>query len=253
MSYSLLKDVAKRIGVYPQARRLYRSLAPAQSRHFKRECALYAPLISRGQLCFDVGANYGAKSEVFTALGARVVAFEPQPDCCRELHDRNPNAITVCAAVGSTPGIATLYVDRHRTGSSVVKGWREVVEDTITVPMTTLDAEIKRHGLPAFCKIDVEGFDLEVLKGLTRPLPALSFEFHAHRIPDALACLEYLSNLASWRGNIVGAEATQLAFARWLTLDDIRREFADDRMRSPSFAWGDVLLTCDNQISNVDT
>ena len=62
----------------------------------------------------------------------------------------------------------------------------------MTVGLTTLDALVTRFGEPAFCKIDVEGFDLEVLQGLSRPLRALSFECVPPAADLALACMDRL-------------------------------------------------------------
>ncbi|MBP8273948.1 MAG: hypothetical protein KAY59_05920, partial [Acidobacteria bacterium] len=54
-----------------------------QRRANARRAAFYRPFISPSDLVFDVGANLGTHSMCFRALGARVVAFEPQPHCAQ--------------------------------------------------------------------------------------------------------------------------------------------------------------------------
>ncbi|HRD74434.1 MAG TPA: FkbM family methyltransferase, partial [Hyphomicrobiaceae bacterium] len=79
-------------------------------------------------------------------------------------------------------------------------GWEGQVWDReVEVPATTLDELIARHGTPAFTKIDVEGFEASVLAGLTRALPALSFEFTTIQRDVALACLNRLAALGAYR------------------------------------------------------
>jgi FkbM family methyltransferase len=149
--------------------------------HFKSDLALYSQFISPGDLCFDVGSNVGEKAGVFLALGARVVAFEPQPNCFREMVARcSPNGrlTAINEAVGAIPGELPMYVSRHSGSSSLVAGWSGEIQGVIRVPVTTLDQAIDRFGVPRFCKIDVEGFELEVLKGLSRPIPYVTIEYH---------------------------------------------------------------------------
>ena len=75
--------------------------------------------------------------------------------------------------------------------------WREEVE----VEVTTLDALIAAHGVPAFCKIDVEGYEHAVLEGLSRPLPGLSLEYLPAALDPALVAIARLNRLATYRFN----------------------------------------------------
>ena len=126
------------------------------------------------------------KSEALLRAGMRVVAFEPNPQVLPELRSRcghSSNWTLVPAALGSGPAIATLHVRRFHGLASLDPDWQGgSVSSPVTtryhVPVVTLDAAVASFGNPFYCKIDVEGWELEVLKGLTKPIPLVSFEFH---------------------------------------------------------------------------
>ena len=81
---------------------------PGRQRGLRR---LYSELVREGDLVFDVGAHLGDRSVAFAELGARVIAFEPQPRIARWLRRivRNNARITIRSeAVGREPGTARL-------------------------------------------------------------------------------------------------------------------------------------------------
>ncbi len=175
---------------------------------------LYGTHVQRGDLVFDVGANRGDKAAVFVALGARVLAVEPDADTAATLRRRfaaEPRVQVVEAGVGATTGEMLFHPSPHSTRSTfAVDRMRQLGDGHsvgwgtgIRVPVTTLDTLIATHGVPRFCKIDVEGYEPEVLRGLSRPIPALSFEFHGELLDDASVCLEMLARLGMTRFNVV--------------------------------------------------
>ena len=172
---------------------------------------LYRRFVPVGGLAFDVGAHAGNRVAAFRQLGARVVALEPQADFVRLLQRRfgtDPEVTVLPQALGRAPGqarlmasprtptVATLSTDFvARAGAA--PSFRGVQWQTgPLVEVTTLDALIAAHGMPDFVKIDVEGFELEVLMGLSQPVPAVSFEFVPAVRDVALGCIDRLEALA---------------------------------------------------------
>jgi FkbM family methyltransferase len=188
---------------------------------------LHARFLCAGDLAFDVGAHVGDRIASFRRLGARVVALEPQPLCHRALrllHGRDPGVTLLRAAAGAAPGRIEFLVNRANPTVSTAAadfvaaaggaaGWEGQVWDSrIEVEVTTLDALIVRHGEPRFVKIDVEGFEPEVLRGLSTPIPALSFEFTTIQRAAAETCIDLLATLGPYRFDAALGESQRFEF-----------------------------------------
>ena len=203
--------------------------------------ALYARFLRAGDLAFDIGAHVGDRTASFRRLGARVVALEPQPLCARAIraiHAGDAGVTLLEAACGEHAGTVTLRVNSANPTVTTASpdfvaaadgagGWEgQVWDTTVEVPCTTLDALIAEHGQPAFAKIDVEGFEATVLAGLSRPLPALSFEFTTIQRDVALACLARLAALGRYGFDIALGESQALTFNRWISGDAMAAHIA---------------------------
>jgi FkbM family methyltransferase len=203
--------------------------------------ALYARFLKAGDLAFDIGSHVGDRIGAFRRCGARVVALEPQPDCARVIrtvYANDPGVTLIESACGPRPGRLTLHINSNNptvttASTDFVKaadgagGWEGQVWDrAIEVPVTTLDALVAAHGVPAFVKIDVEGFEADVLAGLSKPVPALSFEFTTIQRDVAHACLDRLSALGPYRFDLALGESQQLTFGRFIAVAEISAHIA---------------------------
>jgi FkbM family methyltransferase len=212
----------------------------AQPAKYRRMLRLYGIFLQPGDLAFDVGAHVGSRVRAWRRLGARVIAIEPQPDCLRVLRlffGRNTGVTIVPVAVGARAGKARLALSSATpTVSSMSPNWIESVtadrrfarvhwDRSVDVEVTTLDELIADYGVPAFCKIDVEGFELEVLEGLSQPVRALSFEYLPPAHDAALAVLERVERLGGqvggYRYNYSPIETMRFASDHWLDATEL--------------------------------
>lgn len=200
-----------------------------------RRC--YSRFIGRGDLCFDIGAHVGNRLRAWEALGARTIAVEPNPLMMRILKKRygdTPGITLLEQAVGSAPGDAILHVStRTPTVTTLSSEWQALVRQDpsfrgvrwdreVSVSVTTLESLIEQWGEPRFCKIDVEGFELDVLQGLSRPLAALSFEYIPAALDMARSCIDRLEELGHYEFNLATGETHRLQAHTWLDGEEIR-------------------------------
>jgi FkbM family methyltransferase len=228
---------------------------PLRARRLRR---FYSQFVARGSLCFDVGAHAGNRVRCWRQLGARVVAIEPQPDFVRVLHwlyGRDGNVSIVPIALGSTAGHAELQIsERTPTVTTLSREWVSGVSRDprfagvewnlrVRVELRTLDSLIGQFGVPDFVKIDVEGFEAEVLAGLTTPVRALSFEYLPAARGVALECIDRLAELGRYRYNWSPGESHRLTEERWLDAARMRAWLASQPPEAPS---GDVYAIRDS-------
>lgn len=222
---------------------------PFRQRRMRR---FYASLLKPGELAFDVGAHVGNRIRAWRALGCPVVAFEPQASC-RVLLDHwfgdDPGVRVVGEGLGAREGRLVLrrpagnptlasFSGDWIEGLSAVPGFERTRWDKEEwAPVTTLDAAVARFGVPAFVKIDVEGFEAQVLAGLSLPLAALSFEFVPGALEPAIACIDRLEGLAAYEFNLSLGESMRFFWPRWIDSAALRRHL--DALR-PGDRGGDL-------------
>ena len=222
---------------------------------------LYARFVRPGDLAFDIGSHVGDRIASLRRLGARVLALEPQPDCARvirAIHGSDRQVELIEAACGAREGPVRLHVNSANPTVSTASsefvraaagagGWEgQSWDHEIEVRATTLDALIATRGVPAFVKIDVEGYEYEALLGLSEALAALSFEFTTIQRDVARRCLSRLSALGDYRFNVALGESHALDCADWLTAIEMDRHLASLPHEANS---GDVYAVLGNSCS----
>jgi FkbM family methyltransferase len=191
---------------------------------------------------FDIGANVGTMTALYVGLGSRVLCVEPDPlsvsglrhrfrwnsrvdieavGVAREADERRLNRYPACRAYDtfSDKQMRLLADDRApRLGQPVYP------QDAVAIKLVTLDQLIAKHGAPDYIKIDVEGFEIEVLKGLSRPIRLVSFECNLPEFEaETLECIAHLHQLhEGYAYNFWPVDHSfHLMSDRWLTPDAI--------------------------------
>lgn len=175
-----LRALARELGVTPHLSRARSVLSRlVGERDYERRFS-HALLrqVSPGDVVWDIGANVGFYTlPLRAAVGenGKVVAIEPTPTCFAELRKRTEHAANVTciqAALGDRTGSAPLAVDEHALSTTNSLFVASQIAKTLDVRLTTGDDLVStgEAASPNVLKIDVEGFEEEVLRGLDQQL-----------------------------------------------------------------------------------
>lgn len=213
----------------------FRQLYYFPERYNSRILKFYSQFIKKGDLCFDIGANIGRYTDIFLKLGAKVITVEPNPECAKLLrrkYNKNKNVVIIPSALSYVEGKETMFLCEVNSLSSMSGEWIERSKKSAragsfhwnnkaVVPTTTLDQLCREYGHPQYCKIDVEGYEANVIKGMTKPIPYLSFEVALESYHHIGGCLQDLTSLGRIELNFSREDAFQFLFERWNAEDQI--------------------------------
>jgi FkbM family methyltransferase len=202
-----------------------------------------------GETVFDVGANLGDKAQWFVDRGARVIAVEPQPKLIDHLKLRfsdNQLVTIVSKGLAEQAGELTMSISDNHVLSTFSEDWKigrfknEKWNEHVRVPVTTLDELINEFGHPRYVKVDVEGYEKQVIDGLNQKTGVISFEFTAEYIERAADICSKLRSIGYRHFNIGLGERTDFAFpAKWPTSEEVLKILRVLSEREP-LLWGDI-------------
>jgi FkbM family methyltransferase len=204
------------------------------------------PELRHRDLIFDIGANEGSKTDLFLRMGARVVAVEPDETNQLILQERfvkfrltRRPVVIIGKAVSDKNTTESMWIDGPGSAVNTLnQKWATTLRENKarhtyghcgldfvqrrTVETTTLEELIAVHGCPLFIKIDVEGYELNVIRGLRHPVPCLSFEVNLPEFrPEGLQCVTLLGDLAVKSKFNYAVDCEQgFVLERWLNSDE---------------------------------
>ena len=224
-----------------------------EKRQIKRCKEFYSEFIGKYDLCFDVGANYGNRTRAFLSLKAKVVAIEPQEICFRYLKEKFGKKIElVTKGLSNEAGVKEFYISNTSTISSFSKDWIDSVKDqrfkeykwnkVMQVEMTTLDKLCEQYGTPKFIKIDVEGYEFEVLSGLSRPVKMISFEYTTpEQVNKAIECLNLIYSVNKYiECNYSIGESMEFSLQNWCSFEEMIIYIKSEKFIKTGF--GDIYI-----------
>lgn len=255
MIKSFFLHVMKKIGLHERAILLNLRLKDKNGfnrNRFKDLIEFYKAFIKPGDLVFDIGANMGNRSFVFLELGAIVVAVEPNQKLYENLKFRFGEKVSILnIGLGEVISKMDFFIGSNHLVSSFSNEYIDhkthlhpnlTYQKKVSVDVRTLDSLIAEYGMPSFIKIDVEGFEKQVIKGLSQKANLISFELNTPRFNiDAIESLVHLRQLGYSNCNYSFYENNKLEYDSWIGVEQLIDEIRNKK-EFQSAAYLDIYI-----------
>jgi FkbM family methyltransferase len=204
-------------------------------------------------LIFDVGANIGDMTNIFKNNAKKVVAFEPNPQLSNQLRYRfnMDNVVIDPRGISDDIGIKNFNISAAHTISTLSDDWvtnsrfsdLNAWDLVLEIETITLDKAIDEYGVPDYIKIDIEGYEYEVLTSFTKLLnhTIISFEWAEEQKSKLIEIINHLHHLGY--NKFYRAENDIVLFDKdidWVNYDEFK--FADDLNPNRKEKWGMVYV-----------
>jgi FkbM family methyltransferase len=173
-----LRSVARKVGLTKAVQRL-RSRLPGDHEYETKVRQTLETEVRVGDTVWDVGANVGLYTELFSRWvgpSGHVVAFEPVPSCFEELRERTAGSQNITAlniGLSDVEAELPMYLEEDGEGTThtfvAANGAARQATQLLVSPADHL-READQLPIPNVLKVDVEGFELEALRGLDETL-----------------------------------------------------------------------------------
>lgn len=247
--FPFLKEQIINLGIYKPVRWIVdRTISRSRLRANNVRIELLRDLVTPDDLCFDVGANIGDYTASLLAVGARVIAVDPQPSAIKELRARfyrNDRIVVEPVALGDREGKARFFVRDHHGASSFLENWGGGrYRETLELPIRTIESLIKTYGVPSYVKLDVEGYELQVVLGLKSKVNLISVEYFLtdENCASKLEIIEILEKFGTLSFNLVQEGADAFFWPKFVSSETFHSVFPQQLRLASSAFYGDIFV-----------
>lgn len=199
-------------------------------------------------LIFDIGANRGAWTKANLNSGKNFILVEANPFLAsslkNEVFNLNKNIIVLNYAVSFNLNPITFYISDADTISTCSEEWinnsrfsGQYSWSPITVRSVTLDKLIDDYGTPDLIKIDTEGFEYEVICGLTKKVPMLCFEWAEESLDKILLTVKRLQSIGFTEFSICDGDDYSYRPTIWSQWENINFDAKPERKSKWGMIW----------------
>jgi len=221
MKDGIIKNTLYKSGLYPniKSHAIYDFYKYMLKKNFwekeKIQVSFYRNTINKNDniLIFDIGANRGDKADIFRRFANKIICVEPDKkniDFMRKRFKSISSIEIVPKAIDSHICDKEFYINNIDSAFNTLNiKWKKALETqnrfnihfdfytNYSVHTTTIDELIATYGMPDYIKIDVEGYELHAIQGLSHTIPFISFEANLPEFKEeTIECSNLLSKLS---------------------------------------------------------